>query len=127
MNNVAKATLFVSALAVVGCFSVVLWKPAAPVTPTVQQVSQPDLQNDEELQRSCAQLFRQIIEVQDSREEKRALFENVQLAFSEGSVEDIEFKSASAIWLQEENNLATQAAHMYEQGRSMGCFQKVIQ
>ena len=127
MSSLSKFALVASAFAIVGCFSIVLWKPTPTTVPTVQQSSEPDLQNDEDLQRSCAQLFRQIITVQDTREEKRVLFETVQLAFNEGTVEDVEFKSASTAWLQEENSLATQAAHMYEQGRSMGCFQKVTQ
>ena len=130
MSNVTKVALLASAFVIVGCFSIVLWNPTPTTTAVpaaqVQQV-EPDLQNDEDLQRSCAQLFRQIIAVQDTREDKRVLFESVQLAFNEGTVEDVEFKSASSAWLQEENDLATQAAHMYEQGRSMGCFQKVTQ
>ncbi|MBE90456.1 MAG: hypothetical protein CMM76_13580 [Rhodospirillaceae bacterium] len=129
MSNVTKVALLASAFVIVGCFSIVLWNPTPTTAVPAAQVQQaePDLQNDEDLQRSCAHLFREIITVQNTREERRELFEGVQLAFNKGTVEDVEFKSASSVWLQEENELATQAAHMYEQGRSMGCFQKVTQ
>jgi len=125
-SKLYKAAMFASVFAVVGCVSIALWNPRPTTQPTPAPPA-PDLQNDVSLQRDCATLFRQIIAVQDDRELKRKLFEGVQLAFNEGSVEDTEFKSASTSWLREENELATQAAHMYEQGRSMGCFQKVTQ
>ncbi len=84
----------------------------------------PDLQNDENLQRECAQMFRQIINIQDNRESERLAFRQVHDAFNvDGNIDGMGDSRKS--WLQKENALATQAANLYTESRSMGCFQKV--
>jgi hypothetical protein len=72
-------------------------------------------------------MFREIITVQDTREQNRVEFEKVRHAFNDGLVEREKFSTASNGWLSEENRLATTAANLYSAGRSKGCFQKVVQ
>ena len=96
-------------------------------TPTTVSAPAPDLQNDVSLQHECARMFREIISVQDTREQNRIEFEKVRHAFNEGQVEREKFSTASNSWLTEENRLATTATDLYRDGRSKGCFQKVTQ
>jgi hypothetical protein len=95
--------------------------PAQPVAVTS------DLQNNVPLQHECARMFREIIEVQDTREQNRVEFEKIRHAFNDGLVAREKFSVASDGWLSEENRLASAAANLYTAGRSKGCFQKVTQ
>ena len=70
-------------------------------------------------------MFREIIQVQDRREEKRMEFEKVRLAFNDGQLGKKKFSAASRGWLEQENALAGRAATLYREGRGKGCFQKV--
>ena len=117
---------FTTLFAVVGCVSIALWKPK----PTVSQAMQtpaPDLQNDEDLQRECATLFKDILKIQDSREQERQLLHEVTQAFSENQVGQERLTAARTLWLGNENTLATEAATLYSEGRTKGCFQRVTQ
>ena len=116
---------FTTLFAVVGCVSIALWKPKPTVLQAVQ--TPPDLQNDEDLQRECATLFKDILKIQDSREQERQLLHEVTQAFSENQVGQERLTAARTLWLGNENALATEAATLYSEGRTKGCFQRVTQ
>lgn len=101
--------------------------PQTNTTPAQSVAATSDLQNDVSLQHECARMFREIIEVQDTREQNRVEFEKTRHAFNDGLVAREIFSVASNGWLSEENRLATSAANLYSTGRSKGCFQKVTQ
>ena len=117
--------LAAAACVVVGCMSIVLW----PQRPVIQPppVPVPDLQNDVSLQQECAQLFKNILKIQDDREEFRKQFDQVQQAFNNEEIGRQKMSEASSLWLSNENSLATEAASLYSTGHEKGCFQKVTQ
>ena len=94
---------------------------------TIAQVTPPDLQNDVPLQRECAGLFKDILKIQDDREDFRKNLNKIQKAFNQGEESHDNFSQARTSWLKNENALATQAAQLYSEGRTKGCFQKVEQ
>ena len=58
------ASMLAGLLAVVGCVSIAFWKPkqtfnTVSVTSS-PEITTPDLQNDVELQRTCAEMFREM-------------------------------------------------------------------
>lgn len=79
-----------------------------------------NLQNNVNLQRDCMSLFEKILAIQDSREQQRTLF-------NEARIEQKNLTAARVLWLENENNLATQVANLYAESRSKGCFQEVAQ
>jgi len=124
-NRMYHIATFTTLLAVVGCVSIALWKPR----PTIVQVVEapPDLQNDESLQRECATLFKDILKIQDSREQQRLLLHEVTQAFNNDEVGQERLTAARTLWLGNENALASEAASLYSEGRTKGCFQRVTQ
>jgi hypothetical protein len=123
-NKIYQMTTFITVFAViVGCTTAAFWKSA--VTPPVTIT--PDLQNDVSLQRECAELFKTILEIQDSREQFRMQFDVVQEAFSNDQVGQPKITIARRVWLRNENALAGEVATLYSSGREDGCFQRVTQ
>ena len=109
----------------VGCVSVALLNHKSDNTQN--NVPIPDLQNDVVLQRECADLFKDILKIQDNREDFRRNLNKIQKAFNNGEESHDNFSQARTSWLKNENTLATQAAVLYSEGRAKGCFQKVEQ
>lgn len=124
-KTIHAAALATAALVVVGCVSVALWNPKQQVP--VPQVVQPDLQNDVTLQRTCADLFKNILKIQDDREQYREQLNQVREAFNNSELDRESMTDANALWLRNENSLASEAAELYATGRLKGCFQKVTQ
>ena len=119
-----KIILLVGVLSVTSC-----WGPCNKATQDSepQASSLPDLQNDVSLQRECAELFKTILSIQDSRESYRTQLHTVREAFNEHKIGQDRMAIAHQFWLDNENALATQAANLYSEGRAKGCFQKVTQ
>ncbi len=124
-KTVYAATLAAAAFAVVGCVSIALWNPRPNVPPPPPQT--PDLQNDVALQRTCADLFKNILKIQDDREEHRQTLNQVREAFNNSEVDRQSMTDANTLWLRNENALASEAAGLYSEGREKGCFQRVTQ
>ncbi len=118
--------IVVAALSLGSCFGPCNKSAQTPVE-TQAVTTRPDLQNDEDLQRECASLFKSILSIQDNRELQRVQFEQIHKAFNEEKIPHEKFSVARMIWLDEENTLATEAANKYALGRDKGCFQKVTQ
>jgi hypothetical protein len=116
--------LLVGILSIASC-----WGPCnkASQTPLPQAAGTPDLENDVSLQRECAELFKTILSIQDNRESYRDQLHTVRAAFNEDRIGQKKMAIAHQFWLDNENALATQAANLYSEGRTKGCFQKVTQ
>ena len=118
-----KIILLMGVLSVTSC-----WGPCNKVTQVPESHgTTPDLQNDVSLQQECAELFKNILAIQDNRETFRNELNTVRHAFNEDKIGQNRMATAHQFWLHNENTLATQAAGLYSEGRAKGCFQKVTQ
>ena len=94
--------------------------------PVVNTPVEPDLQSNVDLQRECATMFREIISIQDTREAQRKEFEVLYLE-NDRQIAKPTFEAGRTAWLKSENELATDAAALYQESRGKGCFQRVEQ